>query len=121
MRLLGLAMIMYADDHEGWLPETTHGNPTGCSWIYTMSSYVAKVDPIRVCPADPKGNARMTNFASSYMMNEYTSVDRVDPFGAVLESFRNLHRLKRPSETFIVFTCADTVSSSTFADQLRSA
>jgi prepilin-type N-terminal cleavage/methylation domain-containing protein/prepilin-type processing-associated H-X9-DG protein len=120
LRQIGLAMIMYADDHEGWLPETTHGNPTNRSWIFTMAPYVGKVDPIRVCPADPKGQARMTNFASSYMMNEYTSVDLVDPFGAVLETFRNLNRLKKPTETITAFTCADTVSPSTFADHTHS-
>jgi prepilin-type N-terminal cleavage/methylation domain-containing protein/prepilin-type processing-associated H-X9-DG protein len=117
---LGLAMIMYADDHDGWLPETTHGNPTNRSWIFTMAPYVGKVDPLRICPADPKGLARMTNFASSYMMNEYTSVDDVDPFGGVIETFRNLNRLKRPSETITVFTCADTVSPSTFTDHTHS-
>src|ERR1043166_5820580 len=68
---LGLGMIMYADDHEGWLPETTHGNPTTRSWIFPMAFYVGNVAPIRICPADPKGQARLTNFASSYMMNEY--------------------------------------------------
>src|SRR5436190_13785222 len=47
LRQLGLAMIMYADDHDGWLPETTHGNPTNHSWIFTMAPYVGKVDAIR--------------------------------------------------------------------------
>jgi prepilin-type N-terminal cleavage/methylation domain-containing protein len=120
LRQIGVAMIMYADDNGGWLPETTHGLPTNHSWIFTMESYVAKVDAIRICPADPNGQARMTNFASSYMMNEYTSVDQVDPFGTVIETFRNLNRLKKPTETITVFTCADTVSPSTFTDHTHS-
>src|SRR5882672_10873343 len=49
---IGLGMIMYADDHNGWMPETTHGNPTNRSWIFTMAPYVGKVDAIRICPAD---------------------------------------------------------------------
>jgi prepilin-type N-terminal cleavage/methylation domain-containing protein/prepilin-type processing-associated H-X9-DG protein len=120
LRQLGLGMIMYADDHDGWLPETTHGNPTNRSWIFTMANYVGNVNPIRICPADPKGQVRLTNFASSYMMNEYTSVDQVDPFGGVIETFRNLNRLRRPAETITVFTCADTVSPSTFTDHTHS-
>ena len=113
---LGLAMIMYAEDYNGWLPETTHGNPTNYSWIYTMTPYVANVDAIRICPADPHGQERMTNHASSYQLNEYTSVDLVDPFGGVIETFRNINRLKRPIDTFLEFTVADTVSPSIFTD-----
>jgi hypothetical protein len=120
LRQIGLGLLMYADDHDGWLPETTHGSSTNRSWIFTMASYFGGVDAIRLCPADPKAHARLTNYGSSYMMNEYTSVDRVDPFGAILETFRNLNRLKRPSETITVFTCGDRVSSSTFTDHTHS-
>ena len=120
MRQIGLAMAMYADDNQGWLPETTHGNPTNYSWIYTMSPYVANVDRIRVCLSDPKGLARITNNATSYTMNEYTAVDQVDPFGNVLETFRNVNRLQRPSETFTVFEVADDASLSITADHTHS-
>ena len=113
---IGIAIIMYADDHNGWMPETTHGNPTNYSWIYTMAPYIANVDAIRICPADPNALARMTNHASSYQLNEYTSVDLVDPFGNVIETFRNRDRLKRPGDTILEFTVADTVSPSVFTD-----
>jgi hypothetical protein len=49
-------------------------------------------------------------------MNEYTSVDQVDPFGAILETFRNLNRLKSPSETITVFECADSYSPNITTD-----
>src|SRR5438105_4421693 len=65
---IGLGMRMYADDHDGWLPETTHGNPTNRSWVFTMAPYVGKLDAIRLCPADPNAAARMTNFGTSYML-----------------------------------------------------
>ena len=117
---IGLAMIMYADDHDGWLPETTHGMPTNRSWIFTMARYVGNVNAIRICPADPNGQARVTNAATSYMLNEYVFVDLVDPFGGVIETFRNLNRLKRPGDTILEFTAADTVSPSTFTDHTHS-
>jgi prepilin-type N-terminal cleavage/methylation domain-containing protein/prepilin-type processing-associated H-X9-DG protein len=117
---IGLAMIMYADDHAGWLPETTHGLPTNRSWVFTLAPYVGRIDPIRICPADPNGRARLTNFATSYMLNEYVFVDVTDPFGGVIESFRNLDRLKKPVETILTFTCADTVSPSIFTDHTHS-
>jgi prepilin-type N-terminal cleavage/methylation domain-containing protein/prepilin-type processing-associated H-X9-DG protein len=120
LRQIGLGMVMYADDHDGWLPETTHGLPTNRSWIYTLAPYVGKVDAIRVCPADPNRQARMTNFATSYMLNEYVFVDLVDPFGNIIETFRNLNRLKKPTDTILEFTVADTVSPSIFTDHSHS-
>ena len=113
---LGLGIIMYADDYSGWMPETTHGNPTNYSWVYTMAPYVGNVDAIRICPADPNGLARITNHATSYQLNEYTSVDLADPFGGIIETFRNRDQLKRPGDTILEFTVADTVSPSIFTD-----
>jgi type II secretory pathway pseudopilin PulG len=120
MRQIGMAMTMYAQDNGGWMPETTHGNPTNYSWILTMAPYVANVDRIRVCGADPLGQARATNYASSYVMNEYTSVDKVTPFGGVTESYRNVDRLKSPVQTITVFECADADSLSITADHTHS-
>jgi prepilin-type N-terminal cleavage/methylation domain-containing protein/prepilin-type processing-associated H-X9-DG protein len=120
LRQIGLAMRMYADDNAGWLPETTHGNPTNRSWIFTMTAYVANVDRIRICLADGMAEARITNNASSYTMNEYTAVDQISPFGQILETFRKLDNLKRPSETFTVFEVADNASLSVTADHTHS-
>lgn len=120
MRQIGVAMQMYADDHGGFFPETTHGAGTNRSWIYTLRPYVGNVDRIRICPSDPKGLQRLTNNASSYVMNEFTAVDLVDPFGRVLETFRNARRLAKPSETHTVFLCADDFAPSVFGDHTHS-
>jgi prepilin-type N-terminal cleavage/methylation domain-containing protein len=120
LRQIGIAMAMYADDNGGWFPETTHGNPTNHSWILTMSSYMSTVDRLRVCPADPLGQARATNYASSYVMNEYTSVDQVSPFGDIIQTYRNKDRLKSAVETITVFECADADSLSITADHTHS-
>ncbi|MDX1952395.1 MAG: DUF1559 domain-containing protein [Verrucomicrobiota bacterium] len=120
MRQIGLAMQMYADDYNGLFPETTHGAGTNRSWIYTLRPYLGNVDKVRICPSDPKGQQRLTNNASSYVMNEYTAVDLVDPFGRLIESFRNMNRLARPSETHTVFICADSYAPSIFGDHTHS-
>jgi len=101
---IGLGIIMYADDYSGWMPETTHGKPTNYSYIYTLAPYIADVDAIRICPADPNGLARMTNHASSYQLNENTSVDLADPFGNIIETYCNCDRLKCPGDTILEFT-----------------
>jgi prepilin-type N-terminal cleavage/methylation domain-containing protein/prepilin-type processing-associated H-X9-DG protein len=121
LRQIGLALAMYADDHGGWLPITTHGTAdTNRSWIFTLRPYLGNVDAIRVSPADPKGVARMTNNASSYILNEYVAVDRLDPFGTVLETYRNLDRLRAPAGTHTVFICSDELSPNVFSDHTHS-
>ncbi len=120
LRQIGLGMQMYADDYRGYLPETTHGNPTNVSWIYTLAPYVGKVDAIRICPSDPQRQLRLTNNAASYPMNEYTAVPQIDPFGKVLEAFNNFNWLPRPSETITVFEIADKASASIFTDHTHS-
>jgi prepilin-type N-terminal cleavage/methylation domain-containing protein/prepilin-type processing-associated H-X9-DG protein len=121
LRQVGLAIQMYADDAEGWMPMTTHGtSDTNRSWIFTVRPYIGNVDAVRICPADPKGHARRTNRASSYLLNEYVAVDDVDPFGGLIESCRNLNQLRAPSETHLVFTCSDTLKPTAFADHTHS-
>jgi prepilin-type processing-associated H-X9-DG protein/prepilin-type N-terminal cleavage/methylation domain-containing protein len=120
LRQIGLGMQMYVDDNAGYGPTTTHGASTNASWIFQLSGYVGQVDRIRLCPADPKGNQRLKNSASSYTLNEYTAVDLVDPFGARLESFRKLDALPRPTETMIVFEISDAAGINTYNDHTHS-
>ncbi len=120
LRQIGLGIRMYADDNFGFGPTTTHGASTNASWVYQLAPYLANVDPIRLCPADPKAHQRLTNHASSYTLNEFTAVDRLDPFGAPLESHRKLDTLPRLCETIIVFEISDAAGVSTYNDHTHS-
>ena len=122
LRQIGIGMGMYADDEDGWLPTTTHGSGTNASWIYQLGPYLGGVDRIRACPADPKSEERLAVFGTSYIMNEYTSVDAVDPFGYSdpNDSFRKLDALTKPSDTITVFECANGMSPSIFNDHTHS-
>lgn len=120
MRQIGIAMHMYADDNAGFLPTTTHGGETNASWIHLLAPYLCRVDQIRVCPADPQRLGRLTNHGTSYILNEYTSVDLIDPFGNALASYRKLASLRRPVETITVFECANDQAPSVFNDHTHS-
>ena len=110
MRQIGIGMRMYADDDDdGFLPGNAHIT-LGYSWIYSFSNYVGGVDKIRICPADPKGAARLDQRGTSYVMNEYTSTAALDPFGNPIpgeNDFRKLDAIPRPSETITVFETSD--------------
>lgn len=125
MRQIGLAINMYAEDNNGFFPETTHGLTGQAarkrSWILTLSPYVSDVNEIRICPADPKRKERLANGLSSYVLNEYIAVDNVDPFGRIVgSSYRNMHKLKRPSQTITTFVGADNLSVSVTSDHTHS-
>ena len=118
---LGLGIQMYADDHGGYFPETTHGtSATNRSWIFTLRPYVGNVDAIRACPSDPLRKARLTHQASSYIPNEYVMVDLVSPFGSVTESFRRMDTLKNPTDTTTLFEVASDKEASLSSDHTHS-
>jgi prepilin-type N-terminal cleavage/methylation domain-containing protein len=125
MRQIGLALQLYAEDNRGFFPETTHGLTGQAarkrSWIFTLSPYVGDVNEIRICPADPKRKERLANGFSSYVLNEYIAVDNIDPFGRIIgTSYRNMFKLKRPSETITTFIGADDLSVSITSDHTHS-
>lgn len=121
MRQIGLGMIMYAYDHDGWLPTTTHGGSLQNSWIFLLRNYIGGgFDEIRICPADPKGAARLNAGGTSYVLNEFIAVDHTSPFGVVLESFRQFDSIPQPSKTIFVFTVADRVGVSGMNDHTHS-
>lgn len=125
LRQLGLAIELYAQDNQGFFPETSHGLSGQAarqrSWVFTLSPYLGDVNEVRVCPADPQRKERLEYPTSSYVMNEYIAVDTVDPFGRrVGLSFRNKYKLKRPSETITVFVGADGLSAALTSDHTHS-
>lgn len=120
MRQIGVALRLYADDQEGWLPTTTHGAGTNDSWIFQLSPYVANVNDIRICPSDKQGEQRLTNNASSYTQNEYVFVDYTDPFGKLIESYRRLDMIRNLALTITTFEISDSVGVSVMNDHTHS-
>ena len=122
LRQIGLAMNMYAEDNNGFLPGTAHFSISN-SWVFSIASYVGDVDKIRICPGDAKGDQRLLNHGTSYLLNEYTSVPALDPFGDPIPTepvWNKLSSLKRPSDTFLSFEISDRAGTGTGQDHTHS-
>lgn len=121
LRQIGIGLRMYADANAGRMPLSMHGeSDTNRSWIVILKPYLGDVDAIRICPADPRGGERLTNHASSYVLNEFLVVPLVDPFGGTLQPVRTLDALLNPSDTMTTFIVADSVSPSIYSDHTHS-
>ncbi|MFC7339366.1 type II secretion system protein [Haloferula chungangensis] len=107
MRQIGIALQAYADDH-GEYPSTAHSERLDRSWIYELESYLGDFDELRVCPADPNAEERLREHGTSYVLNSFVFVPRIDPFGNPIGTRMNRPRaLKDPSRTLLAFCCAD--------------
>jgi len=99
MRQVGLAVLMFADAHDGRFPRTVHDGDEK-SWINTLAPYVESVDRIRICPDDPKGSDRVKAQSTTYVLNGYLVMNAT---GAV----ERLSQLKETGNTLMVFEGSD--------------
>src|SRR6185369_4778209 len=89
LKQIGIASVLYADDHEDSLPRSSH---TGQSWVSTLQPYTAGTNLWR-CQRDPH-KTRLY----SYALNDFLL-----PPGSVDPSARDFSRttaVPMPSETF---------------------
>lgn len=108
MRNIGLAMHLYAQDHDGRFPETTHTAELETAWIYSLKNYLGDFEETRICPADPKGPERMKAKGTSYVLNSYIFVPEVGPFGEPEgPQLNRLQAIPEPSQTLMAFVCSD--------------
>lgn len=122
MRQIGAALLTYANENDGYLPETTHttGVKFDQAWIYALKAYLANVDKVRICPADPIGVQRLQANGTSYVLNSYIFVPQVGPFGEDLGSLNNVRKLLYPARTLIAFNVSDEQGASVMNDHTHS-
>jgi len=101
LRQLGLAIHMYANINNGYIPDTAHDVDETFSWVNTLASFHENVDTLRICPKDPKGEERLQIRSTSYVINGYVTInDRKD-------TVRSLWNLQATTRTMLVFEGAN--------------
>jgi prepilin-type N-terminal cleavage/methylation domain-containing protein/prepilin-type processing-associated H-X9-DG protein len=75
VRQQSLAVIMYADEHDGVMPPTAYNDSSGneIDWPTLLDPYLSYVAKIHLCPDDLKSQL------NSYGLNELAFVDLTDP------------------------------------------
>lgn len=116
MRQIGTALHLYALDHEGTLPVTSHSTGDSkfkingewvytieYSWIYQLADYLDHIDEVRICPADEKERQQQIRAinATSYLLNDIV-FDTPE--------YQNLQRIPFPSRTAMMFISNRPVS-----------
>ena len=120
MRQIGLALQMYSNDH-GNYPATTHNTALKESWIYTLADYLADVDEIRICPADPHADDRLQSNGTSYILNSYVFVRERDPFGTPIGiAYDRPSMIPNPSKTILAFIVSDFMPIGSQSDHTHS-
>lgn len=120
MRQLGSALQGHAQDH-GRYPETTHSADEGKAWVAALEDYLGDYDEVRVCPADPQKLDRLRAGGTSYILNSFVFVPRLDPFGRPIgRALDRPQNLPRPSQTLLAFCCSDHVGVSPGNDHTHS-
>lgn len=116
-RQIGSALHLYANDHDGEFPPTTH--TTGSfrkerSWIFQLADYLEDVDAIRVCPADPPKRQQqiLKMGATSYVLNDLVFDDY---------EFNRLLKIPYPSRTILLFILSESRAPSTTRDHIHGA
>lgn len=121
LRNIGGALHIYAADHDGEFPETSHTADLDSSWIYQLEGYLGDFDETRVCPEDPKRRQRLAAHGTSYVLNSYLFVPETDPFGQPLgPALNRVSAIPDPSRTLLAFVCSDRTGTGPGNDHTHS-
>ena len=121
LRNIGTALHLYAQDHDGRFPETTHSTGLDRAWVFALESYLGDFEAARVCPADPKREERIKAKGTSYILNSYIFVPETDPFGQPLgPALNRLSAIPDPARTLIAFVCSDRMGTGPGNDHTHS-
>jgi len=122
LRGIGLALQLHSQDNGGKFPETTHTAMPGKSWITALENELgSNYERSRVCPADPNREQRIRDGGTSYILNSFIFVPKIDPFGNQIgKIFNRPSAIPVPERTMIAFICSDDTGTGPGNDHTHS-
>ncbi|MEM6885815.1 MAG: type II secretion system protein [Verrucomicrobiota bacterium] len=123
MRQIGLAMMTYAGENDYQLPETSHTTGAGRlqeAWITILKPYLANVDDVRICPADPLGSERLAAGGTSYILNSILFTPETDRRGRPIGPPPTLLKINNPAQTMMAFVISEQQSTGLSTDHTHS-
>ena len=113
MKQMGVGMMSYADDSNGYLPSNFHHNENpDFNWTDALSPYLGDVDSIRFCGADPRKREKEEVNGTSYILNDHLTTPLFNAFGEMVETAVSLDQLKDASATVCFFEASDQLAIS---------
>lgn len=121
LRSLGAGIQLYAADHNGRLPGTTHNGTN--YWIQELHAVLgSNYDRARISPIDPKGPQRLAQGGTSYVMNARVNPEafanefgEIDPGEIVYD---NLSRIPSPSRAILLFLASTNKGTAASEDHI---
>ncbi len=108
LRSIGIGLHLYAGDHNGVFPETSHTTDLESAWIFQLQNYMGDFENSRICPADPQGPQRLAAKGTSYILNSFLFVPAVDPFGDPTgPALNRIAAIPDLANTPMAFICSD--------------
>lgn len=102
LRQIGGALLNYATDNGGNLPQTAHSGDRQSGWLHTLLPYMSDSKAVRVCPADhydrQQSILNSSDGATSYLLNENVFAP-VDVFDENAPRYDNMAWIPAPSRT----------------------
>ncbi len=121
LRSLGAGIQLYAAEHNGKLPGTTHSGTN--YWIEELRTVLgSNYDRARISPIDPKGPQRLAQGGTSYVMNARVNPEAfANEFGEIDAGeivYDNLSRIPAPSRAILLFLASTNKGTAASEDHI---
>lgn len=121
MRSIGTGIHLYAADHCGMLPGTSHSGTN--LWIEELRGVLGtNYDRVRISPRDPKGPQRLAQGGTSYVMNARVNAEAfANEFGQIEPGelvYDNLNRIAAPTRVILLFLSSTNKGTAATEDHI---
>ncbi len=121
LRSLGAGIHLYAADHCGMLPGTSHSGTN--HWIEELRGTLGtNYDRVRISPGDPKAAERLAQGGTSYVMNARVNPEAfANEFGQIEPGeivYDNLNRIAAPTRVILLFLSSTNKGTAATEDHI---